>query len=366
MKVLGDLTTNHTGADHPWLQAALKSKRAIERNYYYFDDSFPHGYVGWWGLASLPKLNFNSLQLRAALYSGKKSIVKKWLNAPFKLDGWRIDVGNMTGRFKEQDMQREVMRGIRHVMDQEYPDAWLVAENGDWQTEDMDGLGWQGTMNYEGFMRPLWAWIGTGEKIGRGFHGLPIEPPVFTGDQLVESMNEIKAAIPWRALTASMTMLDSHDTARLRSVVGGRLDRHLAAMTMLMTYPGVPSIFAGDELGLEGAWGEDARRTIDWCHPESWDHEFLANTKLLIKMRKASEAIAKGGLRFVAVEDDYLIYLRESKRQSIAVIVWRSGGQPTLAKSFWRDLGLALGENLFFAEGDAGSLVYTIKNDERA
>jgi hypothetical protein len=77
-------------------------------------------------------------------------------------------------------------------------------------------------------------------------------------------------------------------------------------------------------------------------------------------MRKASEAIAKGGLRFIAVEDDYLIYLRESKKQSIAVIVWRSGGQPTLAKSFWRDRGLVLGENLFFAQGDAGSLVYNL------
>ncbi|MEN9324673.1 MAG: hypothetical protein RL414_427, partial [Actinomycetota bacterium] len=316
LKILGDLTTNHTGAGHPWLLKGLKDKSSKEHGYYYFDKKIKHGYVGWWGLASLPKLNFNSLSLRKAFYEGENSIVRKWLRAPKLMDGWRIDVGNMTGRFKDQDMQRDVMRGIRRAMDETNPNAWLVAENGDWQTEDLDGFGWHGTMNYEGFMRPLWAWLGTGEKIGRGFHGLPIDPPTFTAQQFIESANAIKAAIPWRSLMASMTLLDSHDTARFRTVVGKKFDRHIAGMALLMTYPGVPSIFAGDEIGLEGAWGEDARRSMPWENTDTWDHDFFNETRALISIRKNSHAIANGGLRYICIEDDYFAFLRESSRES--------------------------------------------------
>jgi alpha-glucosidase len=152
---------------------------------------------------------------------------------------------------------------------------------------------------------------------------MPIDPPTFTGKQFVDSTIAIKAAIPWRSLMASMTLLDSHDTARFRTVVGKRFDRHLAGMTLLMTYPGVPSIFAGDEIGLEGAWGEDARRSMPWGQPDKWDHDFFNETRALISIRKSSDALVNGGLRFVKVENEYFAFLRESGKQSLLVVVWR-------------------------------------------
>ena len=327
LKIVGDLTSNHTGAGHPWLARGKKDKKSKERGYFYFDSKIKHGYVGWWDLASLPKLNFTSQALRNAFYQGKSSIVRKWLTAPYNLDGWRIDVGNMTGRYKDTDMQQDVMRGIRTAMDETNPDAWLVAENGDWQTEDLDGFGWHGTMNYEGFMRPLWAWLGTGVKTGPGFHGLPIDPPRFSTRQYVDSMNSIKESIPWRSLMASMTLLDSHDTARFRYVVGNKIDRHIAGMAALLTYPGVPSIFHGDEIGLGGTFGEDARRPMPWGHPEKWDHDFFNETRALISIRKSSEAIAKGGLRYIAIEDEYFAFLRESEKENILVVIIRKAGK---------------------------------------
>jgi alpha-glucosidase len=54
----------------------LKSKKAKEREFFYWDKSVKHGYEGWWGLASLPKLNYNSKKLRELMYEGKNSIVK--------------------------------------------------------------------------------------------------------------------------------------------------------------------------------------------------------------------------------------------------------------------------------------------------
>ena len=78
IRLLGDLTSNHCGAGHSWLATAIADKKSKERGYFYWDKSVKHGYVGWWDLASLPKLNFNSQALRNAMYAGKDSIVKKW------------------------------------------------------------------------------------------------------------------------------------------------------------------------------------------------------------------------------------------------------------------------------------------------
>ena len=323
IRIMGDLTSNHCGAGHPWLKTALKDKKSKERGYFYWDSSVKHGYVGWWGLASLPKLNFNSSALRKEMYSGKNSIVRKWISPQYGMSGWRIDVGNMTGRLGEDNFHDEVMHGIRKAMDESNSNAWLVAENGDFMASDLDGLGWHGAMNYQGFMRPVWNWMNRNSEIGGGFQGLPFAMPKIDGAQLVKSMKQFNASIPWRSLTASMVLLDSHDTARFRTVVLGDVDAHLSGMALALTYPGVPSIFAGDEIGLEGAWGEDARRTINWENRSDWDLDFLAKVKELVKIRRKSDALINGGLRWIAVEKDYLLYMRESKKESLLVLISR-------------------------------------------
>ncbi len=325
IRIMADLTSNHCGAAHPWLAKAIKSKKSKERSYFYLDKSVKHGYVGWWGLASLPKLNFNSKELQKEMYSGKNSIVRKWISPKFGMSGWRIDVGNMTGKLGVDDQHDLVMRGIRKAMDESNPDAWLVAENGDFVASDLDGLGWHGAMNYQGFMRPLWNWLNKNSEIGGGFQGLPFEMPKINGTQLVNSMKQFNASVPWRSVVASMVLLDSHDTARFRTVVRGDVDAHLSAMAMVLTYPGVPSIFAGDEIGLEGAWGEDGRRTINWEDRSDWDHDFMALVQKLIKIRKSNDGFINGGLRWVVVEDDYVFFLRESNKQSVLVFVSRTG-----------------------------------------
>lgn len=330
VRILGDLTSNHCGAGHTWLAKAKKDKKSKERSFFYWDKSIKWGYVGWFGLESLPKLNYESKSLRKVVYEGKNSIVKKWISPKFGIAGWRIDVGNMTGVQGAENHHVEVMQGIRKAMHEVNPDTWLVAENGDFIASDLNGLGWQGAMNYQGFMRPFWNWINRNPEISGGFQGLPFAMPKINGNQLVESIQEFNASIPWRSLTASMMLLDSHDTARFRTVVLGDVKAHASAMTMMLTYPGVPSIFAGDEIGLEGSWGEDARRTINWDDRSAWDYEFLTEVKTLVALRRSQDALINGGLRWVAAEDDYLVYLRESKKQSILVLVSRGAINTTI------------------------------------
>jgi len=88
----------------------------------------------------------------------------------------------------------------------------------------------------------------------------------------------------------------------------------------MLTYPGVPSIFAGDEIGLEGSWGEDARRTINWQDRSNWDHEFMDEVRKLISLRRNQDALINGGLRWVAAENGYIAYLRESKKNKVLVL----------------------------------------------
>jgi alpha-glucosidase len=353
ISLMGDLTTNHCGAGHPWIQKALLKKDSKERAFFYWSNRLKHGYEGWWGLASLPKLNYNSQLLTKLMYSGKNSVVKKWLKKPFEMSGWRIDVGNMTGIYRDSDVHDQVVRGIRRAVDDVNPNSWLVAENADHFPKDLDGFGWHGTMNYSGFMRPVWGWLQKNPEINHGFFGVPTPIPSFSGGEMVQAMTEFYSSIPWKCFVSSMVLLDSHDTARFRNVVGRDQRRHLVGLGLLLTYPGVPSIFAGDELGLEGAWGEDARRTIDWTQ-SNWNQELFAEVKKLVKIRKTHHALAEGGIRWVHTADDSVAFIRESHQEKLMIIATRSKTKIKLgsqAKSAELIYGPKLRNNRFISSG---------------
>jgi alpha-glucosidase len=158
-------------------------------------------------------------------------------------------------------------------------------------------------------------------KLSGGFQGLPIDSPKITGKALVNTIKNFNGSIPWQALTASMVLLDSHDTPRFRTIVGKDRERHLSAMTMLLSYPGVPSIFMGDEIGLEGTNGDDTRKTMTWDDTSTWDLEFLAEVKKLTHLRLSEDAFLNGGLRWIAAEDGYVAYLRESKKSAVLILI---------------------------------------------
>ena len=69
IRVLGDLTTNHVGSGHEWF-AAAQQQREPERAFFFFDDSYEHGYACWFGVPSLPKLDYESEELRERMYAG--------------------------------------------------------------------------------------------------------------------------------------------------------------------------------------------------------------------------------------------------------------------------------------------------------
>ena len=125
IRVIGDLTTNHVGVGHPWFTSAVAGSE-LERGFFYFDAKLPVGYECWYGVPSLPKLNYASAELRNRMYEGERSAVRRWLEPPFALDGWRIDVANMTGRLHDVDLLPEVASGVRAAALRSRPDALVV------------------------------------------------------------------------------------------------------------------------------------------------------------------------------------------------------------------------------------------------
>ena len=319
MKVLGDITLNHSGNTHEWFKAAQENN-PMYREFYIFNEKFECGYESWLGHSSLPKFNYRSEALQEKLITGEQSVIKKWLRPPFNLDGWRVDVANMSGRLGELDMTHEVARMTREAVHSVSPEKILIAEHNHDAGPDLNGDGWQGNMNYTAFRNPVWNWLvdEAFEKPGR--HGFF---PKASGPEMVAIIRSFASRQPWNTYSASWNLLGSHDSARVRTMVESH-EKHRAASLLLFTLPGSPMIFAGDEIGVPGKWGEDARTTHPWDGHLEWDKEILAFYKELIALRKSSSALTRGGLRFLEIQNDYLIYLRESKQEKLLICVARA------------------------------------------
>ena len=307
LRVLGDLTLNHCGAQHEWFVRAQEDPASPERGLFYFDDALPNGYESWLGhpqpaearlgLARASAPHARSLAAgssRRTRSTGGVSTSRTWSAATAswrsrrRLPPWRASA---------------------------VADKLLVAEHGHDFREDLHGDGWHGTMNYAGFLRPAWTWL-RGPTIARGarplFWGIPVGLPRLGGTATVETMRSFRAGLPWDRVLHSWTLLDSHDTARFRSVAGSR-ERHVVGIGLQMTTPGVPMVFAGDELGLEGDWGEDGRRTMPWDEPGAWDAALLEEYRRSSRCAARSARSPTAGSATSHVGDDAIAYLRESR-----------------------------------------------------
>lgn len=325
LRVMGDFTTNHTGDAHEWFQRAREEGPSEERGFYFFDDS-DLGYVGWLGVPSLPKLNYDSDALVQRVFQDKDGVVRKWITGESPLDGWRVDVANMTGRHRAQDHNHAIARQMRWAMDEAAPDALLVGEHCHDYTRDAQGDGWHGVMNYAGFTRPVWTWL-RDKGYAPKFLGSPLMVPRLGGASVMQTMREFAAGVPWTTVQHSFTLVGSHDTTRIRTLVGDEPRQVDVAAGLLFTVPGIPMLTYGDEIGMRGDFGEDGRRPMPWG-AEDWDARLLGVYRRLIAARRGSVALREGGMRWVHADDDALVFLRESPEEVALVHCARAAHGP--------------------------------------
>ncbi|MDZ8172029.1 glycoside hydrolase family 13 protein [Microbacterium xanthum] len=341
IRVIGDLTTNHSGDRHEWFRAALGSPEAPESDFYLFTDPDNTTYESWLGTPSLPKFNWGSAELRRRFIEGPDSVVAKWLSPPFDADGWRIDVANMTGRLGEVDLNADVRQTLRRTMIEVNPDTLLIAEITNDASQDLTGDAWHGAMTYPSFARPLWGWLCTPSEepylTAEGamrtepwFFGQPLGGiPRYTGRQFVDAVERFTAGIPWRVRLGNMQTLDSHDTARFAT--HARPEVVPVAVGLSMTLPGLPVLFAGDEFGLTGADGETSRTPMPWgteSEPETALRLDLYRD--LIRLRRTHPALATGGLRWLHRGDDAIAFVREHPHEAVLVLASRAAARVVL------------------------------------
>ncbi len=168
IKIILDVSINHTGIAHKWFNkdgtffpksvGAYNNKNSLEREYYDFDEN--NNYRAWVGVKTLPALNYESLKLREIMYNGKESFVRKWLSAPYSIDGYRFDVGDNTARNNYSQLHHVIWPQIRNVIKSINKEAYILAE--DWSDcgEFLKGDEWDSSMNYFGFARPVREFVG--------------------------------------------------------------------------------------------------------------------------------------------------------------------------------------------------------------
>lgn len=342
MRIILDGVFNHSGIACRWFNkeryyqedGAYQSLASPYAEFYTFE-RHPEKYACWCGISSLPKLNYRSHKLREMIYLGEKSVVKFWLKAPYRIDGWRLDVANMTARQGEYQAQREVMREMRISVKSTNPDAYFMGEHFFDASDYLEGDGLDAVMNYQGFTLPVREWMTGCNRYG--------EASRFTAAELDKQLTEVRARLSWQVATMQYNLLNCHDLPRLRSLVN--IGQNKLAALFLMTYVGIPSILYGDEIGLSGAQSSESTRRCMLWDEKMWDQELWEFYHSLITLRKQSPALQQGGFKTLYAAGDIYAYARFYQQDVRIVILNRSDREQKVVLCLTL-LGLRQGDRL--------------------
>jgi alpha-glucosidase len=319
MRLMLDIVPNHCGNLHPWFQAAQADETAPSADFFTFHQR-PDDYEAWLDVKTLPKLNYKSEALRREMYADDESVMRMWLRPPYRIDGWRVDVANMLGKQGPADLGHKIGRGVRRAVKAERSDAYLLGEHMFDGSPHLQGGELDAGMNYQGFTFPVWRWLAAD-----GLHtSFPeSDAQAMPTEALTAQWQAFRAAIPWQITLQQFNLLGSHDTPRLRRILGNDLRRVRAAFALLFSYPGVPCLYYGDEIGLDGGADPDCRRPMPWDE-QQWDHELRGYVQQLIRLRRNEPALRHGGFQLLYGAGDTVAFLRESSEQTLLVVVRRA------------------------------------------
>lgn len=343
MRIILDGVFNHCGSFNKWLdreciyenqegyeKGAYVSQDSPYRNFFKFQDQWqwPYNgtYNGWWGHDTLPKLNYEESE---KLYEYIMKIGEKWVSPPFNVDGWRLDVAADLGYTEE--FNHRFWRDFRTRVKAANPDAIILAEHYGDPKAWLMGDQWDTVMNYDAFMEPI-TWLLTGvEKHSDEFRGdLLGNPDAFTG-----ALRHHMSRFNQNSLEIAMNELSNHDHSRFLTRTNRRVGRihtmgpeaaneyinkgvFREAVVFQMTWPGAPTIYYGDEVGLCGWTDPDNRRGYPWGRE---DKELLNFHKDMIKIHKRLDALMKGSVVFLNGEYKVISYGRFTDCQSVVVIM---------------------------------------------
>jgi glycosidase len=364
IRVIVDLVLNHTSAKHPWFVESASSPSSPRRDWYVWSATDPgwaqpwnangrswHPNQGAWfyGLfwQGMPDLNFRTPAVR----DEAKRIARLWLARGvdgFRLDAARhlVETGPGDGQSDSPETHqfwKEFAAAVRAAR----PDAVLIGEA--WTETPIVATYYGSTDRVPGGDElPLNFDFKLAERLVEGAR---------TGEArgIVEKLREVQARYP--AGATDVPFLTNHDQRRLATELQGDPGKLRSAAAALLTLPGTPFLYYGEEVGLEGgneADGDVAKRTpmpwdatasggfttgTPWCpFAPGRDHasvaaqtadpgSLLSHYRMLIHARHGSPALAHGSLQLLSESGPVLAFVRSTPDQRVVVAI-NLGGEP--------------------------------------
>ena len=387
IKVILDGVFNHCGAFNKWLDregfyekngypvGAYASENSSYHNFFnWTGGQWPNNehYSSWWDHPNHPKLNYEHSD---ELYTYIMNIARKWVSPPYNADGWRLDVAADLGLSKEFNMK--FWRDFRKVVKNANPNAVIIAEHYGDPKDWLMGDQWDTVMNYDAFMEPI-TWFLTGME--KHSEKADIHKYNNAGD-FEASMRYYTSRFSNESLNVAMNQLSNHDHSRFLTRTNRKTGRlHTSgtfeadtginlgimkeAITFQMTWPGAPTIYYGDEIGMTGWTDPDNRRPFRW---EDMNEDILSYHKCLINIRHSRKIFKSGSLDYLYMgyglicygrwnKNDYgtVILNNQYKATDISVPVWRLG-----AKNGDTMISLVISNMTTFVQNNT---VYIVKN----
>lgn len=233
-------------------------------------------YECWWNMPALPKFNTENPEVREFLFS----VAEYWLSRG--IDGWRLDVPN---EINDDSFWQEFRLRVKNIN----KDAYIVGEIWDNPSRWLQGDQFDGVMNYRLRKLLLETFLSQTNDFQEKFSAFSKELVNVCADNFGISLN----------------LLSSHDTRRLMSQPNSSIKKMKMLWTLLFFLPGVPCIYYGEEIAMEGGKDPDNRRCFPWGSFLSEErNDFFRYMKELIDWRKKEKTLQYGRLEVVSEADN--------------------------------------------------------------
>lgn len=292
IRIMLDGVFNHCSSKHPFFRDVVEKGRASKYYHWFFiDGDFPseakRNYRTFADVGYMPKLNTANPEV-IEYFSG---VACYWMKE-FGADAWRLDVSD--------ELSHRFLRAFREKVLAQNPDAIIIGEDWHDATRYLTGDEYDGVMNY-GLTKACLDLLAFGT----------IDAVTFR-DRLVRLYHRQNVAASQKMLN----LLDSHDTERFLTRAEGDGRKYRAALAISFFFPGIPCVYSGDEIGLEGGYDPDCRRCFDW-NEAHWDKETHDLVRKLMNLKRSSPL--SDGEFSVSIADGLLILARKKGDETLTL-----------------------------------------------
>ncbi|MGC3998217.1 MAG: alpha-amylase family glycosyl hydrolase [Anaeromyxobacter sp.] len=300
-----------------------------------FDQAHPANYACWSGNRSMPELDHANPAVQAYVLQ----VITHWLRRG--VDGWRFDAPE---RLRDHAFWREVRRQAEAAR----PGAYLVGESWGDASPWLDGAQWHGTTHYP-LLYALYRFAAGARLDPAGLLPSSGPQPPLDAAGFAAALEGLLRRDRWPTPLAHLTFLSTHDVGRFLTAAGGdRASLRLGAL-LLFTVPGVPCLWAGDEVGMTGG-PPPASRGGFWPR-ERWDLELRDHHRALAALRRAHPALRRGGYRTLHASGGLLAFERAAEGERLVVLANAGDAAASAVVELGPEPALRFGQPALAAEG---------------